>query len=264
MKEKLIMYKEMEQHYIMCKNKEKWMSANAAVVSLLEKDQAEISIVKDTLLKNVEDLQSDLEQAASNELRMNQEEFNTAMDTMKRIKLHCGDLLRAIKPVSSYADLVARCEAIYNASVVTIVSDDGLTIGSTDELLFSYQDCESGVLNLYCTMSKKRKLERSSPDSIEEPEIGKINTGRWTSAEILKLKEGVELFGESDHVAISNHVISRTRIQVRDFIAKSPYYKRFKISPTCIIDGLKAAIDGMSNAVDGIRQEAVASRDKTE
>ena len=112
-------------------------------------------------------------------------------------------------------------------------------------------------------MSKKRKLEEKNTDAMASSEILKNNTGRWTSAEILKLKEGVELFGESDHVAISNHVKTRTRIQVRDFIAKSPHYKRFKITPTCVVEGLKAAIDGMSNAVSGLRQEAAASREET-
>ena len=56
---------------------------------------------------------------------------------------------------------------------------------------------------------------------------------------------------------------TRTRIQACYSIAKSPNYKRFKITPTGVVEGPKAAIDGMNNAVSGLRQEVAASREET-
>lgn len=251
---KSMLLNEMEQAYHAAGDKTTFLNQNSMLISLLQDDKNNLTEVQQKILSDLETIRNADEVNASTFLEKEDNEMKKAIESIKRIIVKCDSVTRGMKPCQTHVDLVKKIETMFNASVLSIVSSTGLTIGSSHELQFAYEDAIDSTLIVDITLTKKRARDDSDDETSFDHPNEERNKGRWLNWEKVKLKEAIEQYGEKDYARISNYVKTRDRQQVRDFIS-SPACKRFKITPlsTSIVEGLNAAIKGMTSAVDGLK-----------
>jgi hypothetical protein len=202
------------------------------------------------------------EQAEQSALLFETEQLESAMKAVEKIKritisVQMQDsrtIRRTIKPVRLYSDLVCQIETLFSSKLISLLNEAGDTVGSQDELVFSYEDLikrNAAVLNLKAEVAEKVSVPSSSPAPKEDSELSIVRkVGRWDFAEVLLFQDGLKLFGEGNWADIAKHIGTRDRVQVRQF-ADTHRAKKFKITP--LHETYADAIRGLRVAVDGVR-----------
>ena len=126
--------------------------------------------------------------------------MDAAISKVKRIEIVYNDgkseIIRRIEPVRYFSDLEAKGITFCpNSQIAFMVRGSQKMVGSQTELLYAYQDMENDeILHLDLHIveklltSHKRKYDDSSEDVPKR-------SGPWDKAEVLRFKEGVNLYG---------------------------------------------------------------------
>jgi hypothetical protein len=214
----------------------------------------------------------DAEQSAQEITKQQQIEMAQHLKSMKRIiieaDLQSTNKKRAIRPVSTYADLVSQIECMFPAcKLVSLDTAAGFQIGSQDELIFAYEDCiKEGNFSLAIRAQFRKKAIQSEMILETEPAVSNSpvrrkqikHVGKWEFSEILLYQQAVKLFGEKKWQRIAEYVGTRDEKQVKNF-AETHLAKRFVIAQTDLSrfsfqETYSEAIRGLSTAVDGVRE----------